>query len=167
MKAVIGFLENMDFDEGAEKVANKYHVESTLVRKWMNEQLTGDFLSRRIPYVGPTASMHSPPGGYFFKLGLTREPKILKNFVLRKLGLRESLKLKSDAVGSYSIPLGILVKEYDIDENPGRLSFESENNAWDFASHLRAFTFLRKDEVTPYFKVVDESFYKEYPVSIF
>jgi len=160
MKSILGFLENLDYDDKADSIGNSHGVGSRVVRRWMNNNIESTFNSIKAPYTGPVLM---PPGGYFFKLDVKDEPKVLKKFVLRKLNIGKDMKM-SFGVKDSNMQLSFLVKKYPNYENPGKLDIIREDNAFELKTFVRAFLQMRENSTEPYFIEADENFRRKYMV---
>lgn len=165
MNVIIGFLENLDFDKGAEKISKKSGFHSAIIREAMSDSLKELFGKSKVPFLGPAASMRYPVGGFFFKMILPQEEDF-KRCVLKKLAVNDSLKVKLKG-SNYDLSIGILVMKFSADKNPRTINW-TEDNTLHFARHVAALYRHKKEkgeEVSlPYFMIVSKKFNKEFPV---
>lgn len=154
--AVIGYLNNLCFDEGASKLGEETGVESSLLREMMTETIQNLFKKANVPYSGPTGSMRYPVGGFFFKTSGKPEG------VLTDLGIDESMKVRLEDHKYYDISLGIIVKDFPDDEKLNKVEFV-EDNVLDLAKHVAAHYSITREKnkaenTKPYLIIVDENF---------
>ncbi|MCD6547755.1 MAG: hypothetical protein J7K22_04360 [Nanoarchaeota archaeon] len=155
--AVIGYLNNLCFDKGAEELEEKIHIYSTFIRHMMIETIEDLFKNANVPYFDPVANVRYPIGGFFFKIQGKPED------VLSTLGLDDSMEIPLKGHKTYKIKLGIIVKDFPNDNNLHELSF-SEDNVLDLAAHVAAHYRITGGQVQPYFLIVDENFEKKFPI---
>lgn len=165
MRVIIGYLENLDFDDGAEIISEITGIDPRKVREEMSEILEKLFKKANILHSGSTANMRYPIGGYFFKMVVPPDVKDVKKFVLERFGLDASLTILFGKLAYFSV--GIPIKEFLDDKYPHELSW-CHDNTLDFAKHLAAFYRHRRErgreDGKPYLLIVDEKFCKEFPV---
>jgi len=165
MNVIIGFLENLDFDEGAENISKKSGFHSAIIREAMSDSLEELFVKSKVPFLGPAASMRYPVGGFFFKMILPREED-LERYVLKKLAIDDSLKIKLKG-STYDLSLGILVMKFPADKYPHSINW-AEDNTLHFAKHIAALYRHRRekgdDDSSSYFMVVNKKFNEKFPI---
>ncbi len=146
-RTFVGYLENLDFDEGAERLAAYGHLDPDEVRQDMTNFIEGLFYEAEIPYAGPTLDCRYPMGGFFFKIGLP-QGEVLDKYVLRKLSIDEkrgTIDIESWFYDfGYNIRAGLMIGEYN-DCDLSRVS-GSESDVLDFAKHVAAFYRNRRDK---------------------
>ena len=167
MKVIIGFLENLDFDEGAKEIGRKSGMYPERVREWMMDLIQDIFKKAKVPFLGPSTHRLYPIGGYFFKIRVPKGEKNLKKLVLEKLGIKRSLKLPLYSK-IHKISLGFVIKEYPKDKYPGKVA-RWDSDVLDLSKYVAAMYRLRRErkekkKVKPYFMIVDKEFRKKFPV---
>jgi len=160
--AVIGYLDNLCFDEGATKIGSETGVETPLIRKMMIQTVQNLFEKANIPYIGPITSTRYPLGGFFFKA-----PGKLER-VLPNLGINDSMKVRIEGHKFHDISLGIIVKDFPNNENPTNID-SCEDNLLNLSTHVAAnYRITRgkrqKTNIKQYYLVVDEKFKKRFPI---
>ncbi len=146
-RTFIGYLENLDFDEGAEILAAEEYLDPSEVRQDMTGFIEGLFYEAGIPYAGPISDCRYPLGGFFFKIGLP-QGEVLDKYILRKLSIDE-MRGTIDVEPwfydfGYNIRIGLMIGEYngcDLSRVSG-----SEGDVLDFAKHVAAFERNRRDK---------------------
>ncbi len=146
-RTFIGYLENLDFDEGAEILAAEEYLDPNEVRRDMTSFIELLFCEAEVPYAGPILNYRYPIGGFFFKIGLP-QGEVLDKYILRKLcidemrGIIDIKTLGSDL--DYDIRTGLMIGEYD-GCDPSCI-IDSESDVLDFAKHVAAFYRNRRDK---------------------
>ncbi len=146
-RTFIGYLENLDFDEGAEILAAEEYLDPNEVRRDMTSFIELLFYEAEIPYAGPTLDCLYPPGGFFFKIGLP-QGEVLDKYVLRELcidEMRGTIDIESLFFDfNYNIRAGLMIGKYN-DCDLSRVS-GSDGDVLDFAKHVAAFYRNRRDK---------------------
>lgn len=150
LKTVIGFLDNLSFDEDAEEIGKRKEMEAGLVREHMIETIEELFKSKSIPYLGPRLSMSLPVAGYLFKMGFNGNLKKLKKHVLNRFGLDESQQKRISGYLDEGdvMSLGMMAKIYS--GNSPDAEWYTSDNARDFLT-LAHNSYSSERQTKPYF----------------